>query len=457
MEENSVSFVTAWGSTLPLILVLMGLTAMALLYVARTPAHELILSVGRTLQAWLVLLARFLMRGAASLSQRNREALLAWAEDEQERALERELSRMHDLLQSDLSEYPALHRALGEQVARLDADYRETADPPPQPPAWLEAVAAVAAVDAKGDPAVAKILEDMHGTLQHACHNALLQYRASSQRRHVSLKRMRPYWRRLNKTMSRIDSTLERLELRARRIDRHMERYEALRSGEHLVERSVVRSTWVRVIASGLTLALGAAAILFNIGLLSQPLTPLMAGNSAWNNPTYAATFLVLWHVGLGLALAETNRISHLSNIGQSISERVRRTVTTGGLLLLGGFAVFEAYLAYAGTAAATGATDMWQASIAMMLLAGLLPFATALAALPLESFLHSARYAAASLLALALQAAAVLLRLAGQLVRRAAGILVRAYDVLICLPLWVEKRLQRQPAALRARSAAGS
>src|SRR5690554_7542667 len=90
MEENSVSFVTAWGSTLPLILVLMGLTAMALLYVARTPAHELILSVGRTLQAWLVLLARFLMRGAASLSQRNREALLAWAEDEQERALERE-------------------------------------------------------------------------------------------------------------------------------------------------------------------------------------------------------------------------------------------------------------------------------------------------------------------------------------------------------------------------------
>ena len=60
--------------------------------------------------------------------------------------------------------------------------------------------------------------------------------------------------------------------------------------------------------------------------------------------------------------------------------------------------------------------------------------------AIPLESLIHSTRTVGGALLMVLARAFAMLLRIAGNLVRQVSRVLVHLYDVTIVLPLWVER-----------------
>jgi hypothetical protein len=114
------------------------------LYLARKTAHHAIHDAMATLSRGLRLAAQAVTNGQQRLAIRNREVLLASGREAKERTIEREFTRVAESVRKDLSNYPALHRALAESITRIDEDHRNAVEVPPAVPGWTEAVEVVA-------------------------------------------------------------------------------------------------------------------------------------------------------------------------------------------------------------------------------------------------------------------------------------------------------------------------
>jgi hypothetical protein len=76
------------------------------------------------------------------------------------------------------------------------------------------------------------------------------------------------------------------------------------------------------------------------------------------------------------------------------------------------------------------------------MVIGFILPFVLALVAIPLESFVHSARIVLGGLSVLGMRALAFLLRLLGNIIHHLGSALIHLYDLIIFMPLWVEEKV---------------
>ena len=104
------------------------------MYFSRTHAHQAIRSFSRVLHFAFRLTAASIMRGEKKLLERNREVLLTQGKEDTERIIEREFDRIDATVRKDLAEYPALHRQLSEEITKIDEDYKESIEVPPEPP-----------------------------------------------------------------------------------------------------------------------------------------------------------------------------------------------------------------------------------------------------------------------------------------------------------------------------------
>ncbi|MFN2169045.1 MAG: hypothetical protein ACK2U9_22665, partial [Anaerolineae bacterium] len=157
--------------------------------------------------------------------------------------LENDFLRVANLVRSDLSGFPSLQQALLAELARLDSCYRESAELPPPPPSWLEAVDAVARIPASGDSATTRILEVIHKTTISQYQAAMAEYRKNMGGRHQLLKRMLPSWRKVSEALGRLEDKIVRLQTQSQRVDQRMEEYAALRSGTDTALRALAAST----------------------------------------------------------------------------------------------------------------------------------------------------------------------------------------------------------------------
>jgi len=110
-----------------------------------------------------------------------------------------------------------------------------------------------------------------------------------------------------------------------------------------------------------------------------------------------------------------------------------------------------QALLQSLATAQQVAATDGWVAKIptaGQMLLGFILPFALAFVAIPLESLIYSSRTVGGVLLTSLVRALALVLRVLGNVVRHMSRVLVNLYDVVIVLPLLVERLVKTAPRA---------
>jgi len=73
------------------------------------------------------------------------------------------------------------------------------------------------------------------------------------------------------------------------------------------------------------------------------------------------------------------------------------------------------------------------------MLLGFILPFALAFVAVPLESFIHSARTVGGAVAVSLVRALAFAMRVLGNLARHASRVLLHLYDLVVVLPLMAE------------------
>jgi hypothetical protein len=442
--------------------------AMPFLYAARRPVHEFVRAAGHLAHAPLRLLSRSLYAAAQSMRYRNREVLLAHGREETEQQIARDFERVAALVKRDLEGYPALQQRLLAEITRVEDDYKKCGEVPPPPPEWVEAVEAVAKVK-NGNELVQRVLDEINRAIKEIHERMLKEYRGAYEERHKILNGFMPFWRSLQQTLAQADRRVTSLNERAGQIDAQMQRFEGIVNKTPEAEHALTVSAATQLAITTLVLAIATGGALINYKLIALPMSEMVgAGDyltSSLRTSDVAALVIIFVEATMGLFLMETLRITHLFPRIHGLSDTVRRRLMFAAATLLITLAGIEAALALmrdmliADKAALiqslatvqhhAPAADSWMTKIptaGQMLLGFILPFALAFVAVPLESFIASARTVLGSALVALTQGAALGMRLLATLLKSLTKLTITFYDIVIVLPLLVERLIKRGP-----------
>ena len=442
--------------------------AMPFLYAARRPVHEFVRAASHLAHAPLRLLSRSLYAAAQSMRYRNREVLLAHGREETEQQIARDFERVAALVKRDLEGYPALQQRLLAEITRVEDDYKKCGEVPPPPPEWVEAVEAVAKVK-NGNELVQRVLDEINRAIKEIHERMLKEYRGAYEERHKILNGFMPFWRSLQQTLAQADRRVTSLNERAGQIDAQMQRFEGIVNKTPEAEHALTVSAATQLAITTLVLAIATGGALINYKLIALPMSEMVgAGDyltSSLRTSDVAALVIIFVEATMGLFLMETLRITHLFPRIHGLSDTVRRRLMFAAATLLITLAGIEAALALmrdmliADKAALiqslatvqhhAPAADSWMTKIptaGQMLLGFILPFALAFVAVPLESFIASARTVLGSALVALTQGAALGMRLLATLLKSLTKLTITFYDIVIVLPLLVERLIKRGP-----------
>lgn len=434
-----------------------------LLYIARVPAHRAILSVSRVMHYAFRLTANSVKRAEHRLIQRNREVLLAAGRETAERIIEREFERVDDTVRRDLAEYPALHRELSETVSKLEEDHEKSGHVPPSPPGWVNAVEAVARIPAQGDAMVGKVLDSIHKSMVDAQAAATDEYRKASSDRHQALTKMMPEWRKMTQVLGTVDRSVKSLLERSKVIDRRMDDYDHIVRGTDRAERMLSSSSMIQFVISIFVLAIAVGGAMINFNLIARPMSEMVGGHNmigGFKVADIAALVIIMLEITTGLFLMESLRITGLFPMIAALPDKTRIWMIRFSFGFLFSLASIEAGLAYmreillqdelATSAllrgeggAAFDNTFVWITTGAQMGMGFVLPFILTFVAIPLEYFFNSSRTVAGICGVFLLRGLGFLLRLFGNVFKFSGKMLVDGYDLLIFVPLWVERSIK--------------
>lgn len=435
----------------------------ALLYLARQPAHQAILSLTGAIYRGLRVGAQSIRRAEKVFSVRNREVMLEHGREEKERVILREFERIENAVQRDLADTPALYRRISESVTKIEEDHTKSTDVPPSPPGWVEAVKAVANINSKGDPMVAKILEVIHSSLVKAHAAATDEYRKGTQSRHKFLTALMPDVRKLSATLTQSDKNVSALLEKSQVIDRHMKDYEGILKKTDKAERALATSAFTYFVISGVVLLVAAFGAGINFRLIARPMAEMVGGNAIVGGlkvSEVGALVIILLEVFTGVFLMESLRITSLFPVIGALKDSTRVKMAFVFLFLLTMFASIEAGLALmreilvqdeqatnaflrgdvaTAAAAAENASFRWITTAAQMGLGFFLPFVLAVVAIPLETFFHTARSVLGTATAAGMRGTAAFLRVVGSMTRQLGFMAVHLYDVVAVVGVAIE------------------
>lgn len=438
--------------------------AMPFLYAARRPVHEFVRAVAHLVHGPLRLVSRSLFEAAQRMRYRNHEVLLAHGREEMQSHIARDFERIAALVKRDLEGYPVLQQRLLAEVTRVEDDYKKCGEVPPPPPEWVEAVEAIGKVK-NGNELVRRILDEINTAIKEINERMLKEYRNAYEERHKILNGYMPFWRSLQQTLVQADRRVTSLNERAVQIDAQMDKFEGIVNKTPEAEHALAVSAGTQLAITTIVLAIATGGALVNYKLIALPMSEMVgAGDyitATLRSSDVAALVIIFVEATMGLFLMETLGITRLFPKIHSLSDRVRRRMMFAAATLLLTLAGIEAALALmrdmliADKAALIQslstvqqhAADGWLAKIptaGQMLLGFILPFALAFVAVPLESFIASARTVLGALLVWLTQGAGVGLRLLATLVKNLARVVTTLYDILIVLPLLVERFVKR-------------
>lgn len=467
-------FWVIWPGNAALSALVWFVIAMPFLYAARAPVHGLLLAVGQLAGGPLRLAARWLLASAHEMRERNHAVLLAQGREETGERIAREFERVAALVKRDLEGYPALQRKLLDEVTRVEEDYRQCGEVPPPSPEWVDAVTAISKIKPNGNELIVRVLEEINRSVKAIHDKTLAEYRRAYESRHKILDGFMPFWRSLDKTLARADAKMTSLAERATAIDAQMEKYEQITKRTERAENALAVSALTQFFVASLVLAVAAGGALVNFKLIALPMSEMVgAGDyltASLRTSEVAALVIIFVEATMGLFLMETLRITHLFPRIHNLGEQMRKRMMWIAFVLLLALAGIEAALALmrdmliadkqallqslAATQAA--APEGWLSRIptaGQMLLGFILPFALAFVAIPLESFIHSARTVGGGAAVVLTRTLAVALRLAGNLIRQLARVLITVYDITIVLPLLAERWVKQSRAAQKPRA----
>ena len=442
-----------------------------LLYFARLPAQKYILAFSQVIHNALRLAANSVKTAEQRLQARNREVLLEAGREATERLIEREFERVENTVTHDLAQYPALQRKLSEEITRIDEDYQQSTEVPPDPPDWCKVVESVARIDSNGDAMVAQILRDIHKSMVKAQDKAIQEHRRACMERHNILKHMMPHWRSVRKLLGEVDHNISSILERAAKIGRYMHDYEEILRGSDRATRVLSSSSISQFFVSAFVLAIAVGGAMVNFTLFARPMAEMVGGHNfigSFKVSEISAIVIILVEISMGLFLMESLRITRLFPVIGALNDklRVRMIWITFSFLFI--LASVEAGLAFmreilmqdelatsamlrGDQASAVEATDFaWITTAAQMGMGFILPFALVFVAIPLETFVHSLRTVLGLIGTACLRAVAFTLRLIGNLFRYTGRVLVNLYDLIIFGPLWLENAVTKKAPKIK-------
>ncbi|MDH5326696.1 MAG: hypothetical protein OEZ68_10230 [Gammaproteobacteria bacterium] len=441
------------------------------LYMARDAAHKTILSLCRILRNGFRMSARTLVPLEHKVALRNKEVLLAAGREAKERELEREFERISAAVKKELADTPTLNRRVLEEITKLEDDYKLSAEVPPPPPGWVNAVDAVAKIPAKSDPIVADILEDIHGSLVKAHNNTTEEYRNSRKERHQLLKNMVPSWRKMLEVVNTADKNVTALLERAKIIDRYMDDYEQIINGTDRAVRELSESSFKHFFTSTFVLLIAVGGAMINFSLIARPMAEMVGGNTYimdYKVANIAAMVIILVEITMGLFLMECMRITRLFPAIGSLKDYIRVKMIWFTFTILLSLAFVEAGLAYmrellvqdelatsallrGGAAEAVDNGYLWITTVAQMGMGFVLPFALTFVAIPLETFVSSLRSVMGGVTVALIRVGAFGLRITGNGFLHLGNLMVHLFDLLVFMPLWLEKMVKNKPRPVAA------
>jgi hypothetical protein len=428
------------------------------LFLARRPFHRAIEALSRISYNAMRLAAQSVMLAEKRLIRRNREVLIAAGLERTERIVEREFDRINAAVVRDLDSYPRLHRQLAELATRLDEDYQRNAEVPPELPNWLPIIESIANIEHRGDSLVANTLTDINRTMAEQHQSAMQGHRNSSSARHAILNKMRPLWRKVQKSLDDISTSIANLNERAKILDRHMDNYQQIRARADKAARELYASSLRQFFISGLLLLVALGGILMNLNLITLPLSHMIEPSSTigpYLTSDVFAWVLMLLELTMGLFLMESLRITRLFPVIGSIDDKMRLRMLWVTLTILAVLAGLDAALAFLQDRMSQSAEALrqtlsnmppapssasWIPTVGRMILGFLLPFALAFTAIPLESFSSAARSVLGSIAAWLLRLLALLLRMMGNLAYYTGRLVVNLFDLAIFPAIWLEE-----------------
>lgn len=460
-----------WPDNVALSVLALGILAMLFLYAARKPMHGVIHSVCNLVTQSTRFISRWLFLSAENLRLRNQAVLLAHSQESAASMIDREFERVGNIIRRDMQEFPALQRKLLEEVTRIEEDYRKCGEVPPPPPEWVGAIESVSQLKSGGDMP-RKLLEDINKSVQKIHDKTIAEYRRTYEERHKILKGMQPLWRSVDKLMGEMDKKMLTLHGNAKQIDDDMTKFAGMRAKDNKTEHALTVSAFVQLAISSLVMVIALGGAFINYKLIALPMSEMVGASDYITNnlrtSDVAALVIILMEASMGLFLLESLRITQLFPKIASMDDRMRRRLMLASLIFLVILAGIESSLALMRdmlvadkaslmrdlASAAPPVSDNWMSNIPMagqMIMGFVLPFALAFVAIPLESVVHSLRTVIGVLLVQTMRGLGFVLRFTGVVFRRFAKVLVQSYDILIVIPLMVE----RWVAALRGDSSA--
>ncbi len=452
------------------------LIAVPFLYGARKPVHSIIRSVSHLVSNPMRLAARWLMLTAQELRRRNQVVLLAHGREEVSQLIEREFERVDAVVKRDLHGYPVLQRKLMDEITRIEEDYQKCGEVPPVPPEWTKAVAVIAKLKSTGDRMVEMILADILDSVTKIHDKAIAQYRRAYETRHKILEGFKPFWRSLNRTLSKVDKSLVGIQERAIIIDNQMQKYEEITKRTDQAEHTLAASGMIQFAISAFVLIVAVGGTVINFNLIALPMSEMVGGASYIGNfktSDIAALVIILVEASMGLFLMESLRITRLFPRIGYMNDRMRHRMIVIALTLLVILAGVEAALALMRDRIAADNSALreslvasqqhikvaasWIPTAGQMVLGFVLPFALAFVAIPLESFIYSLRTVAGVALVALIRSLAFTLRFIGNLARQIGTTLIMSYDVLIFIPLLIERIVKGNGFSWPARKTSGN
>ncbi len=275
-----------------------------------------------------------------------------------------------------------------------------------------------------------------------------------------------PFWRSLDKTLAQADKKMTSLNDRAVQIDAQMQKYEEIVNQTEKAEHALTVSAATQFAIATLVLAIAAGGALINYKLIALPMSEMVgAGDyltSSLRTSEVAALVIIFVEATMGLFVMETLRITHLFPGIHNLSDTMRHRMLWVAFTLLVILAGIEAALALMRDMLMADKAALLQSlssapqlqpgdgllgripTAGQMLLGFILPFALAFVGVPLESFIVSARTVGGAALVMIARGVAFVLRLAANLVRNLARVLITLYDIVIVLPLIIERMVGR-------------
>ncbi len=454
-----------WSESAAISAVIWSVMIVALAYLAREPMHKMFDAVFSLARGAFEQASESLRHAETKLAQRNTEVLIAAGCEASEHEIEREFERINQIVEKDLAEYPTLHRKISDVVTRIDEDYKESSEVPPEVPGWSKAVDAVAKISTtKSDPMVGQILESIHDSMNKNHEKTLETYRTASRERHMLLKKMLPAWREMDGDLKQVDQHLNALMERSRVVDRQMENYEKIIKETDTAKKTLSSSSLTQFFVAGFVLAIAIGGAMINFNLIARPMQEMVGGSSmmmGYKVANIAALVIILVEVAMGLFLMESLRITRLFPVIASMKDSMRINmiwITFGILLTL---ASVEAGLAYmrevlaqddaalrasllSNAMGAAGLSDRWITTAAQMGMGFILPFALVFVAIPLESFIHASRTVLGIAATAALRALAFVFTMLANTAGYAGRMFTSSYDLIIFIPLWVESMFKQ-------------